>query len=243
MSSSIIIEKISSWIKQKMTESGSKGIVLGLSGGIDSSVIAVLSQKAVGKNLIGVIMPCNSNPNDIEHAKLLVEKFRIKTETANLDPLYEKMLEMLPVTDNKIAKANLKARLRMSTLYYIANTHNYLVAGTGNKTEIMIGYFTKYGDGGIDMEPIGDLYKTEVTELAKGLGIPDEIINKAPSAGLWEGQTDEDEMGITYEELDKILQAIESGDTSGIEKQKLEKVKEMIRKSEHKRNVPLVCKL
>ncbi len=236
-------QKISSWIKQKIHESGSKGIAVGLSGGIDSSVIAVLSKKAAGENVIGVIMPCHSNPKDTEHAKLLANKFGIKTETVDLLPVYEKMLSSIPEKESKIAKANLKARLRMATLYYIANAHNYLVAGTGNKTEIMIGYFTKYGDGGIDMEPIGDLYKTEVRKLAKDLEIPDEIIDKPPSAGLWEGQTDEDEMGITYEELDNILEAIEKDETEKIDKEKLEKVKEMIQKSEHKRHVPPVCKL
>jgi len=238
-----VVNKISSWIKQKIQEANSKGVVVGLSGGIDSSVIAILSQKAVGDNVIGVMMPCDSNPTDMEHAKILAENFNIKTEIIDLEPIYEKMLSSLSRTENRIAKANLKARLRMATLYYIANANNYIVAGTGNKTEIMIGYFTKYGDGGIDIEPIGDLYKTEVRKIAKELGIPDEIINKPPSAGLCVDQTDEDEIGITYEELDKILQRIESGDTSKIETEKLEKVKEMVRKSEHKREVPPICKL
>jgi NAD+ synthase len=133
-----------------------------------------------------------------------------------------------------LAIANLKPRLRMLTLYYFANKLNYLVVGTGNKSELTMGYFTKYGDGGVDILPLGDLLKSEVKQLAVELNVPHEIINKAPSAGLWAGQTDEGEMGITYAELDKIL----SGDLAGIGKNKIELVNKRKTQSHHKRNLP-----
>ncbi len=230
-------EEIANWIKNKVEEANAKGAVIGMSGGVDSSLAAVLCKKALGDNLLGILMPCHSNPSDLEHAKIVAEKFGIPTQTVDLTEIYDKLLKTLP-DGNQIAKANLKPRLRMLVLYYFANKLGYIVAGTGNKTEIMVGYFTKYGDGGVDIEPIGGLYKTQVRELAKELGIPEEIITKPPSAGLWEGQTDEGEMGITYEELDKILQALEKGDTEGLDPEKVEKVKQMIRKSEHKRKPP-----
>jgi len=229
-------EKISKWIAQKVKEAGAKGIVIGLSGGVDSSVVAVLSKKAVGNNVLGVIMPCHSNPSDMEHAKALAKKFGIKTQIVDLAPLYDMILKTFP-SGNNIAKANIKPRLRMLTLYYFANTNGYLVAGTGNKSEEMVGYFTKYGDGGVDILPIGDVLKKDVIALAQELGIPQEIINKPPSAGLWDGQTDEKEMGITYEQLDSIL---ESNDFRG---ELGKKVKTMMEKSEHKRRQPEVCKL
>ncbi|MFN3966799.1 MAG: NAD(+) synthase, partial [Endomicrobiia bacterium] len=133
----------------------------------------------------------------------------------------------------KIARGNLKPRLRMLVLYYFANKLNYLVAGTGNKSEIMMGYFTKYGDGGVDILPIGDLLKKDVIQLARKLEIPERIINKKPSAGLWPGQTDEEEMGITYKKLDKILES----------KSKNSKIENIIKKTEHKRKPPEICKL
>jgi NAD+ synthase len=229
-------EKISGWIREKVNQAGAKGVVVGLSGGIDSSVVAVLSKKAVGDNTLGIIMPCHSNPTDMEHSKILAKKFGIRTQLVDLAPLYDMLLKMLP-PGSGIAKANLKPRLRMITLYYFANSNSYLVAGTGNKSEEMVGYFTKYGDGGVDILPIGDLLKKDVRVLAAEIGIPKEIIDKLPSAGLWDGQTDEKEMGITYEQLDKILESNDFGTESG------KKVSRMIRNSEHKRNPPEVCKL
>lgn len=159
------------------------------------------------------------------------------------------MLEVLPL-GNKLASANLKPRLRMLTLYYYANNLNYLVAGTGNKSELMVGYFTKYGDGGVDILPIGGLVKAKVRELAGELGIPKEIIDKPPSAGLWDGQTDEEEIGITYEDLDKGILALESGSPgTGMTKNQahmvidshiLSKVENLIKVSAHKRTLPQI---
>lgn len=212
-------DEIELWIKKKVEEAGAKGVVIGLSGGIDSSVVAVLCNEVVPT--LGLILPCHSRKSDSEDALNLTKKFNIPHNSPNLSPIFDSLLPELG-NQNKLVDGNLKSRLRMSVLYHYANTMNRLVIGTSNKTEILIGYYTKYGDGGVDLEPLGGLYKTEVFELAKDLGIPKRIIEKPPSAGLWEGQTDEEELGISYEKLDKILKLIES--------------------TEHKRHMPDICK-
>lgn len=237
-----IADRISLWIRGRVEETGAEGVVGGMSGGIDSSTVAVLAKRAMGDKMLGLIMPCHSNPTTAEDARLVAARFGIKTEEVNLSPIFDLFVGTLPPGD-KIPVGNLKPRLRMATLYYFANSLNYLVAGTGNKSELMVGYFTKYGDGGVDILPIGDLLKTQVREVARELGIPEEIIAKPPSAGLWEGQTDEGEMGITYEELDKILLAIESGDTSNCDPEALKRVRGMIAASEHKRKPIPICRI
>ena len=229
--------RIADWIKMKVKESGASGAVVGLSGGIDSSVVAALAKEALGENVLGVIIPCHSREEDAEHARMVAEKFGIECECVDIGPVYDRLIGSLPATGG-IAPANVKPRLRMVTLYYFANMRNYLVLGTDNKAELMTGYFTKYGDGGVDLLPIASLYKREVREMATVLGVPDEIIKKPPSAGLWEGQTDEGEMGITYDELDSILHDIESGNLKSSDPSKLKKVREMINRSEHKRRLP-----
>jgi NAD+ synthase len=235
-------ERISSWIRERVEEAGAEGIVLGMSGGIDSSVTAVLAKRGLGNGVLGVIMPCHSDPTGEEHARLMAAQFDIETEYVDLTPVNDCLLEALPPGD-RVAVANLKPRLRMTVLYYFANSRNYLVAGTGNKTEIEIGYFTKYGDGGVDILPLGDLLKTQVRELARELDIPEEIIVKPPSAGLWEGQTDEGEMGVSYDELDRALVAIESGDTGGCDQKALARVRAMMAASQHKRDPIPICEL
>src|SRR5512139_1370439 len=157
--------KISAWITTKVKEAGAKGVVVGLSGGIDSSLVAVLSKRAVGDNLLGLIMPCHSIPTDIEHAELLAEKFSIRTQRVDLAPVNDLVVKVLP-EGNRMARANLRPRLRMMTLYYFANNLGYLVAGTDNKTESFTGYFTKYGDGGVDILPISHLLKRQVRTMA-----------------------------------------------------------------------------
>lgn len=231
-----LADDISDWIKIQVKEAGAEGIVVGLSGGIDSSVVAVLAKKAMGDHVLALIMPCQSKSIDEDHAKLIASRLRFKTERIVLDAVYEKSLEILP-SGNKLALANLKSRLRMITLYYFANSLNYLVAGTGNKSEITVGYFTKYGDGGVDILPLGGLLKTEVRRLAEELGIPKEIIEKAPSAGLWPAQTDEGELGISYDELDRAIMALESGNKEGVDSHTLAKVEDLIKVSSHKRSL------
>jgi NAD+ synthase len=223
------------WIKKRVEESHCKGVVFGLSGGIDSSIVAVLCQKAMGENILGLIMPCHSFKEDRDHALLLIKKFNIAFKEVKLDSISDKIKEIFPSPDQKIAENNLKPRLRMLTLYYFANNLNYLVVGTSNKSEIQTGYYTKYGDGGADILPLAGLYKTQINEFAKKLGIPEGIIKKPPSAGLWKDQTDEGELGISYEELDKILLAMEEGKLKDLPLKNIEKVKSLIKNSEHKR--------
>lgn len=232
---------ISAWIKEKVEEGGAEGIVLGLSGGVDSALTAALAKKALGDKVLGLLMPCHSDPTDLEHARLVADKFGLETEYVDLGPVFDSLMASLP-QGSDIAVANLKPRLRMATLYYFANSRNYLVAGTSNKSEFTIGYSTKYGDGGVDILPLGDLLKSQVRELAGELGVPEAIITKPPSAGLWPGQTDEGEMGITYDELDRTITAIEKGDTRGCNEATLKRVKAMMAASEHKRRPIPICK-
>ncbi len=233
----MLANQIAAWIAEQVSAAGAQGVVVGLSGGVDSSVVAVLAQRAVGEHLLGLLMPCHSQPVDGEYARLLADTFGIETITVDLGPAYDALIAALP-PGSDLARANLKPRLRMATLYFVANTRNYLVAGTGNKSEIMVGYFTKWGDGGCDLLPLGGLFKTHVWDLACELGIPEEIISRPPTAGLWVGQTDEGEMGITYAELDAALAAIERGDVSSCDPATLAKVQEMIARSAHKRALP-----
>jgi NAD+ synthase len=161
----------------------------------------------------------------------------------DLGPTYDALLAALPPDASDMAKANLKPRLRMTSLYALAQTRNYLVAGTGNRSELMVGYFTKYGDGGVDVEPLGGLYKRQVYQLARELGVPQPILDRPPSAGLWVGQTDEGEMGITYNELDAVLAAIDADEADEVEPKLLSKVQRMMAATAHKRAMPPMPKL
>ncbi len=237
-----IADQISQWMREQVKEAGAEGIVVGLSGGVDSAVVAGLARCAVGENVLGALMPCHSQAVDAEYAHLVAETFDIKTMTLNLGPVYDTFIATLPQGFD-LAQANLKPRLRMATLYYIANTRNCLVAGTGNKTELMVGYFTKYGDGGVDMLPLGDLYKWQVWELAREIGVPQPVIDQPPTAGLWPGQTDEGEMGITYAALDTILAALAEGKAPVAGPADVEKVRRMIAASAHKRALPPICRI
>ncbi len=229
-----LAEKISAWLRENVETSKVKGLLLGLSGGIDSAVVAALAKRACPNNVLGVVMPCESRPGDVKDAALIAGKLDLKTESVDLSAIYQKFLKTLPEGD-RMARGNLKARLRMVTLYYFANKQNYLVAGTGNKSEITLGYFTKYGDGGVDLLPLGDLLKSEVRVLARELDIPRQICAKVPSAGLYQGQTDEGELGITYEELDAILLSSEQKKDYQGNPEIFKKVNRVIEKSKHKR--------
>ena len=195
--------------------------------------------------LLAALMPCHSVPEDAVLGQLVADTFSIPTVTVDLGATYDALVAQIPLDAQSggLAAANVKPRLRMITLYYLAQSRNYLVLGSGNKTELAVGYFTKWGDGGADLLPLGDLDKTQVWELARELGVPREVVERAPSAGLWPGQTDEGEMGITYRELDRVLAAIEAGDTSAIEPAALEKVQGMVARSEHKRAMPPVFRV
>ncbi|MCK8825672.1 NAD+ synthase [Fuchsiella alkaliacetigena] len=206
-----ISEQLQRWIKERVEKAGSEGVVIGISGGIDSSVVAVLSKKALPKNTLALIMPCESDSQDRLDAQLVAEQFRIQYRVIDLEKTFRTLLKALRKKEqagesrSKLAVANIKPRLRMTVLYYHANLYNSLVVGTDNRSELKLGYFTKFGDGGIDLAPLGNLVKTEVREVAKVLGIPEKIIHKAPSAGLWAGQKDEAEIGLSYEEIDRYI--------------------------------------
>ena len=229
-----LADKLVSWLKEQVLATQCAGAVIGMSGGVDSSVVAVLCRRALPQNVLGVIIPCHSKQEDEEHARMVADKFSIPTRKVALDTAFDILIDSLPdekgeASLRELARANLKPRLRMLTLYYIANQLRYMVAGSGNRSELAVGYFTKYGDGGVDILPLGNLVKGQVRELAKYLEIPQPIIEKSPSAGLWEGQTDEDEMGLSYKELDRYLL---TGEAIGTLKKKIEM---MAKISNHKR--------
>ena len=190
-----------------MSESKTSGIVIGLSGGIDSTLAAYLSCEAVGKeNVFGITLPSTTTPTEDKlHGIEIAQRLGIDYKEIGIDSILNEYLSATQLSENDLVIGNLKARIRMSIIYYFANQKNYLVCGTGNKSEILIGYFTKHGDGACDMEPIGDLYKTDVFKLSEFIGIPKKIVTKPPRAGLWNNQTDEDEIGMEYDLLDQIL--------------------------------------
>jgi NAD+ synthase len=236
---------ISDWIKKQVEEANAKGVVFGLSGGVDSSVVSILCKNVFPKEHLALILPCFSSKKDLNDAELVVKKFSLNYKIINLEDVFLAFSKILGFNsqDKELAVVNIKPRLRMITLYYFANKLNYLVVGTGNKSELIMGYFTKYGDGGVDILPLGDLTKTEVYKLAKVLNIPQRIIKKPPSAGLWPGQTDEKEMGIKYKLLDKIIDAIEDGVFKNFDKKIVEKVLKKKKQSLHKLNPPKIFKV
>ncbi|KPK97329.1 MAG: hypothetical protein AMJ95_09630 [Omnitrophica WOR_2 bacterium SM23_72] len=236
-------QKIISWITKQIKQAKAKGVLLGLSGGIDSAVTAALCAEALGKKrVLGLILPCMSERKDLLDARLIASRLGIKSKSIDLCPLYKVCLKTLPKA-NRITRANLKARLRMIVLYYFANKLNYLVCGTSNKSETLMGYFTKFGDAAADIVPLGDLLKSQVKELASRLNIPQRVIDKTPSAGLWPGQTDEGELGISYSRLDNILLRILKGYKQTQPARFVEKVRFRIRTSEHKRQPPRICRI
>lgn len=232
--------EIMDWLREMVYSSGGRGAIFGLSGGLDSAVVAVLCSKVFGPYSLGLIMPCFSEATDRAHAELVAEMFDIPVKIINLDAVFTQMLLALTGEEGagdgedrqSLAAANIKPRLRMAALYYWSARKHYRVIGAGNKSEILIGYFTKHGDSGVDLEPLGSLLKEEVRELAHYLGIPRVIIDKPPAAGLWKGQTDEKEMGFSYDILDACLKGNEVA--PGLQ----EKIETMQQASEHKRKLP-----
>lgn len=230
------IERIVGWIRQQVQVAGAKEGVLGISGGLDSSVVAALCQQALGDRTLGLIMPCHGLPQDVEDAREVARAVGIQAEEVDLSGIYDQLVSIFP-QGAMLPRSNLKPRLRMLTLYYYANMRNGLVVGTSNRSELAVGYFTKYGDGGADILPIGGLLKSEVRLLAQTLGVPQWIIEKPPSAGLWEGQTDEGEMGISYDDLDSFL----SG--GKVPPAVAQRIRYLMAGSDHKRRSPIICEI
>ncbi len=244
--------KISEDIKKFVGKAKAEGAVIALSGGLDSSVVLVLAKNS-GVDIYGLVMPNVgvNNPQDREDAILLAKKLEVPYEVIEINQVVESFRSLYPWGKYsgeivKTTQANIMPRVRMILNYATANLKNYVVLGTGNRTELLVGYFTKYGDGGVDALPIGGLYKTQVKQLAKFLDIPDAIISKTPSAGLWKGQTDEGELGLSYEELDNVLHnLVDHGKTlsevieiTGVDKEKVESIKERIKLNAHKLSCP-----
>ncbi len=239
------------FIKNKVGKAGAEGAVIGLSGGLDSSTIAYLTVKALGKEkVLAVFMPEKgvTEEKDFEDVEKIVKDLKIDSKTIPVNSILKKIKNKVGASEKEqMSLANMKARIRMLILYYFANKFNYLVVGTSNKSEYKCGYFTKYGDGASDIDPMGSIYKTNVKKIAKEVGVPKRIIKKQPSAGLWKDQTDEKELGLSYEKIDKIYKGLEMGFSEtkiakalGIKKSEVEKFEKMEKNSQHKREGPAI---
>ncbi|MDR7522654.1 MAG: NAD(+) synthase [Armatimonadota bacterium] len=234
-------EHLVAWLRRRADEAGALGAVVGVSGGVDSAVAAALCVRAFPQATLGVLLPCHSDPRDLADAGEVCAALGVPHATVTLDGVYDALVDALRASgqfaEHPLALANLRPRLRMTTLYYFANRLNRLVVGTGNRSEAYVGYFTKYGDGGVDVLPIGGLVKAEVRALAAHLGVPRAVIERAPSAGLWPGQTDEDDLGLTYEALDHFLL---TGEAPAPMRARIEQLHAA---SEHKRRPPSAADL
>ncbi len=217
------------WLKQEVEKTGSKGVIIGISGGIDSALVATIGKDAFPNDSFGVIMPISNRINDQKDGIELCEKIELDYTIVELKTEYESMSTKLKLS-NDLSKANLQARLRMSTLYALAQEKNYLVLGTDNYAEYYLGYFTKYGDGGCDLLPIVQLHKSEVFKISKLLNLPNSIINKAPSAGLWDNQEDEKELGFTYNQFESFIK------NKKVDQDVVDKIIKQHKNTQHKRS-------
>jgi NAD+ synthase len=244
--------QLAEFLRDYAARAGAKGYVVGLSGGVDSSVVGALCADAVGgSSVLGITLPADrSNPLDRAHAQLVARRFRIPTETFSIQPFLDAMHRACRHKATRLTDANLRSRARMLVLYWHANSTGKLVAATGNKSELLVGYFTKHGDGAGDVHPIGDLYKTQVYAIARELRMPRPVLAKPPTAGLWAGQTDEEELGVRYRDLDPILLGLEEqlplvdiAKSTGLPMPLVRKVHGMVQRSEHKRHGLIVPKV
>ena len=246
------VDIVMSFIRHHVAASGRRGVALGLSGGVDSAVVAKLCADAIGpKRVLALGLPEGDGGADAEDARTWAKTLGIEFRMIDIAPvvaMFEKELDAGRA--DRITRGNLRPRVRMIVLYYIANREDRLVMGTGNKSELAVGYFSKFGDGGADFLPVGDLYKTQVRAMARHLGVPEAIVRKTPSAGLWAGQTDEAELGIAYDDLDRILLGIELqmepetiAEKTGASLDAVRRVESMVSATVHKRKMPLIPKL
>ena len=240
--------RIVRFVKKVLRDSGATGVVLGVSGGVDSAVVGELCVRSLGKDrVMTVMMPSAHTPaGDVTDANYLMKRWGTKKVVVQISPLAIAVIGRVGERGSNLAEANLQARVRMAILYFLANSHNLLVAGTGDRSELGLGYFTKFGDGGVDFLPIGHLYKTQVRELGKFLGIPASVVTKPASPGLWTGHKATDELPADYPEIDTFLHATmdeESGvavaaKKAGVSLTVAKELLAMIKKGAHKRNLP-----
>ena len=244
-------DAVEAFVRDHVADAGASGVVLGLSGGVDSALVTALAAQALGPRRVATFfLPIDRVPQgDLADARATAKKFKVSLEVHDLTGAFLGMAQAARAKD-RFVRGNLKARVRMAFLYAEANRRGALVLGTGNKSELLTGYFTKWGDGGCDLLPIGDLYKTQVREMAAALGVPKHAITKPPSAGLWPGQTDEGDLGIKYADLDRVLLGLELkmddatlARRSGVPLAKVRAVRARVERAAHKRRMPLVCKL
>ncbi|MGD8455917.1 MAG: NAD+ synthase [Anaerolineales bacterium] len=246
-----VTQVLTKFIHSEITRAGFSKAVLGVSGGIDSSLSCTLAAKALGpENVLALRMPYeSSSPDSLEHAQLLIEQLGVQSTTIPITPMVKPYLEMIPEKES-VRRGNVMARQRMIVVYDQSMAFKGLVVGTGNKTEILLGYTTLFGDSACAINPIGDLYKTQVRQLAREIGVPDVIIDKPPSADLWVGQTDEGELGFTYEDVDKLLYELidqqkspEECAAGGFDEGFVREVMERVRRNHYKRVMPPIAKL
>lgn len=242
---------LAGFIKSEITRAGFERAVVGLSGGIDSALSCVLAAEALGsENVLAVRMPYRaSSPESLEHAQMVIEQFQVRSETIEITDMVDPLIARDPEM-SKLRKGNIMARARMIVLYDQSEAFKGLVVGTGNKTEILLGYSTLWGDSASALNPIGDLYKTQVRQLSRALKIPSAIVDKPPSADLWVGQTDEGELGFTYEEVDKLLYLLvdqryspEECVEAGFDQSFVNGVVTRIRRNQFKRMLPPIAKV
>ncbi|WP_136689331.1 NAD+ synthase [Halorhabdus amylolytica] len=242
-------EHISAFITEQIETAGVEGAVLGLSGGVDSSTVAYLAVEALGvEKLHGLVMPSEVNdPETMSDAERVAEDLGIEYDVIEIEPIVETFLDAYPdAKGNRMAVGNVRVRARAVLNYLVANTENALVLGTGNRTESLTGYFTKYGDGAVDCHPIANLYKQQVRQLARHLGVPEDIASRTPTAGMWVDQTDEGELGVEYDTIDSILAlhvqagagASATAEIVGVEQSVVEHVRALYERSAHKRATP-----
>ena len=243
-------EHIVEFIQTVVEDAGADGAVLGLSGGIDSTLTAHLAVEALGTDgLHGLLMPSESNPEaDKTDAERVAENLGIEYDVIDINPIVDSFVEAAPdyAADDRMALGNVRVRTRGVLNYFIANAESRVVLGTGNRSEAATGYFTKYGDQAVDCNPIGNLYKCQVRQLAREVGVPDDLVTRTPTAGMWEGQTDEEEMGLGYDELDAILALHVDGPfskdaavrTLDVPEKAVERVVDLYEGSKHKRSMP-----
>ncbi len=243
---------IESFLRHQVEASGRKAVVLGLSGGVDSALVVRLCADALGpESVLALGLPEGEGGADIEDAHAYAKDLGVEFRAMDISPFVTALEAALkPGRGDRVARGNLRARTRMVLLYYVANTEDRLVIGTGNKSELLMGYFTRWGDGGVDLLPIGDLYKTQVRAMARHLGVPERIVAKTPTAGLWPGQTDEGELGISYDALDRVLLGIELqmdteaiAEKSGVRPAEVRRIEARVAATAFKRKTPLVPKV